>query len=108
VTFNPLNIMALPVVLGIAVDDGVHMVHRFLAEGGDMARTLAGTGRAVVLTSATTIAAFGSLAFTAHRGLASFAIALSLGVLAALLLSVALLPRLLLAFRARLINQKQR
>ena len=32
--FNPLDVMALPVVLGIAVDDGVHLVHRFLAESG--------------------------------------------------------------------------
>ena len=95
VRFNPLNVMALPVVLGIAVDDGVHLVHRWLAERGDLARTLAGTGRSVVLTSLTSLAAFGSLAFTRHRGLASFAIVLSLGVGAALVASVLLLPQLL-------------
>ncbi len=103
ISFNPLNVMALPVVLGIAVDDGVHMVHRFLAEKGDLARTLSGTGRSIVLTSATTVAAFGTLAFTAHRGLASFAIALSLGVVSALVLSVLVLPALLKLFEARLL-----
>jgi preprotein translocase subunit SecF len=95
VRFNPLNVMALPVVLGIAVDDGVHLVHRWIAERGDLARTLAGTGRSVVLTSATSLAAFGSLAFTRHRGLASFAVVLCLGVGSALAASVLLLPRLL-------------
>jgi predicted RND superfamily exporter protein len=95
IPFNPLNVMALPVVLGIAVDDGVHLVHRWLAEGGDLARTLAGTGRSVVLTSATSLAAFGSLVFTSHRGLASFAAVLCLGVGSALVLSVLLLPQLL-------------
>lgn len=34
VPFNPLNVLALPVVLGIAEDSGVHLVHRFLAERG--------------------------------------------------------------------------
>jgi predicted RND superfamily exporter protein len=96
--FNPLNVMALPVVLGISVDDGVHIVHRFRAEAGDLARTLAGTGRSVVLTSATTLAAFGTLAFTSHRGLASFAFVLILGVSAALVLSVVVLPELLRRF----------
>ncbi len=105
ISFNPLNVMALPVVLGIAVDDGVHMVHRFMAEKGDLARTLSGTGRSIVLTSATTIAAFGTLAFTSHRGLASFAVALSLGVVVALVLSVLVLPGLLKIFEARLLAQ---
>jgi predicted RND superfamily exporter protein len=101
---NPLNIMALPVVLGVAVDDGVHMVHRFLREEGDVRRTLAGSGRGVVLTSLTTIAAFGSLVFTRHRGLSSFALVLVLGVAYALVLSVLLLPGLLQARRASLLK----
>lgn len=100
---NPLNIMALPVVLGIAVDDGVHLVHRFLAEHGDLEATLGGTGRSVVLTSLTTLAAFGTLGFSAHRGLASFAHVLTLGVTLALLLSLVVLPELLDAVRHRLL-----
>jgi predicted RND superfamily exporter protein len=101
-SFNPLNVMAMPVVLGIAVDDGVHMVHRFQAEGGDLRRTLGGTGRGIVLTSATTMAAFGALIFTSHRGLASFALLLTLGVGAALAFSLLLLPVLL-----RLVHERR-
>jgi len=100
--WNPLNVMALPMVLGIAVDDGVHITHRFLEEGGDLRRTLAGTGRAVLLTSLTDVAAFGSLAFTRHQGLASFALALTAGVSAGLVLSLLALPPLLAASRSRL------
>ena len=87
--------MALPVVLGIAVDDGVHIVHRFLEEAGDRVRTLAGTGRSVVLTSLTSLAAFGTLLLTSHRGLASFAAVLCLGIAASLVLSPLALPPLL-------------
>jgi len=104
IPFNPINIMALPVILGIAVDDGVHIVHRFISEKGDIPRTLSGSGRSVVLTSLTTMAAFGSLAFTRHQGLASFSVVLVMGVSVALILSVTILPRLLTLFQNRLIK----
>jgi predicted RND superfamily exporter protein len=43
----------------------------------------------------TTIAGFGSLAFTSHRGLASFALVLTLGVAFALVFSLLVLPSML-------------
>lgn len=96
--FNPINVMALPVVIGTAVDSGVHITHRFIAERGDLFRTLAGSGRTVLVSALTTIAGFGALAFTSHRGLASFAIALTLGVATSLVLSLFVLPELLMVF----------
>ncbi|MFA6955955.1 MAG: MMPL family transporter [Thermoanaerobaculia bacterium] len=93
--FNPLNVMALPVVIGIGVDEGIHVVHRFAEEAGDVARTLAGTGRSILLTAGTDVAAFGTLAFTSHRGLASFATALTIGVSLAIVYSVVVLPGIL-------------
>ena len=105
IPFNPLNVMALPVVLGAAVDAGVHMVHRFRQEDGDLARTLAGTGRAVLLCELTTIVGFGALAFTRHRGLASFGITLALGIAFALVFSLFVLPTLL-RFAAPLLEGK--
>jgi len=104
IAYNPLDVLALPIVLGIAVDDGVHLVHRFLDERGDLHATLAGTGRSVVLTSLTTLAAFGALILTSHRGLASFAACLSLGVASALVLSVWVLPQLLRLCAPRLLS----
>jgi predicted RND superfamily exporter protein len=101
IAWNPIAVMALPVILGIAVDDGVHLVHRFLDEGGDLERTLAGGGRAVVLTSLTTLAAFGALVPTAHRGLASFAQVAVIGVGCALVLSLFVLPAGLVAAQRR-------
>lgn len=95
IPWNPLNVMALPVILGTAEDNGVHMVHRFLQEKGDLSRTLAGTGRAVLLCAATTIVGFVTLAFTSHRGLASFALTLTFGITFALLSSLFVLPPLL-------------
>ena len=93
-TFNPLNVMALPVILGLAIDDGVHMVHRLRAEHGDLERCLRGTGRTITVTTATTVAAFGVLALTSHRGLASFATLLAMGVASAWLSTIIVTPRL--------------
>lgn len=99
VAYNPLNIMALPIVLGIAVDDSVHITHRFLSEKGNLSRTLRCSGRSVLLTTLTTLAAFACIAFAEHRGLRSFSLILSIGVTAAFFHSVTVLPWLLNRFR---------
>jgi len=104
IPLNPLNVMALPIVLGIAVDNGVYLVHRFLDERGDLLRSLAGTGRSILMTSSTTLAGFGSLLLTSHRGLASFAAALTLGVASALVISLVVLPELLRLMKPRLVR----
>lgn len=105
ISMNPLAIMAWPVALGISIDDSIHITHRFRAEAGDLAVALHGAGRSVVLTSLTTIAAFGTLAFTSHRGLASFGLTLGIGVSVALVLSVTVLPWLLRRFRTRILSR---
>lgn len=102
IPFNPLNVMALPVILGAVVDAGVHVVHRFRQEEGDLFRTLAGTGRAVLLSGLTTIVGFATLAFTSHRGLASFSMTLTLGITFALVFSLFVLPPLLVLAGRRL------
>jgi predicted RND superfamily exporter protein len=106
IPFNPLNVMALPVILGAAEDNGVHMVHRFLQEKGDLFRTLAGTGRAVLLCALTTLVGFATLAFTSHRGLASFALTLTFGITFALIASLFVLPPLL-SFVGRRLEERE-
>jgi predicted RND superfamily exporter protein len=93
--WNPLNLLALPVVLGVSEDAGVHLVHRFVAEEGDLGRTLAGAGRAIAVSGATTLLGFGALIGAHHRGLASLARLLSLGVGLSLVFTLFVLPPLL-------------
>ena len=102
--FNPLDIMALPVVIGGAVDNGLQLVHRFVAEQGDLRRALAGTGRSLSLAAITSIAGFGLVAFSAHRGLASFALLLTLGLAAVLAFSMIVLPTVLELLSARILR----
>ena len=93
--FNSINVMAIPLIIGSAVDSGVHILHRFKEEQGDTAKMLKGTGRSIILTAATNVASFGTLMFTEHRGLASFAALMTIGILSVVILSTLVLPTLL-------------
>lgn len=88
-----MNLMALPLILGIGIDDGVHVIHRWRLEGPRSAfTTLASTGKAIFLASLTTILAFGSMMFSPFRGYASLSYALIFGVGACFLTTVIILP----------------
>jgi hypothetical protein len=91
-----VNVIVVPLILGIGIDDGVHLLHRYRVEGaGKIETVFSSTGKAVLLTSLTTMLAFGSLVFATYRGLGSMGIALFIGVGTCFLASVLLLPALL-------------
>ncbi len=88
-----INVMALPLILGIGIDDGVHVIHRWRLEGPRSAfLVFASTGKAILLTTVTTMLAFGSMVFSAYRGYASLSYALILGVGACFFTTVIILP----------------
>lgn len=98
-SFNFANIITLPLLLGISVDNGVHMVHRARHALPETDHLLASsTGRAVVFSAATTIVSFGNLAFSAHTGTASMGLLLSIGMICSLLCTLLLLPVLINKF----------
>jgi len=88
-----MNVMGLPMIIGIGIDDGVHIVHRWKHEGRRKIRTVfSSTGKAIFLTSLTTMLAFGSLVFSIWRGFGHLGGALFLGVAACFLTTVVILP----------------
>ncbi len=94
--FNFANIIALPLLLGVGVDNGIHMVHRWRSEPPTAAAlTQVSTGRAVLFSGLTTVASFGNLAFSPHPGMASMGWLLTVGMLVTLLATLVLLPALL-------------
>ena len=87
-----MNVMGLPMIIGIGIDDGVHIVHRWKHEGRRKIRTVfSSTGKAIFLTSLTTMLAFGSLVFSIWRGFGHLGGALFLGVAACFLTTVIIL-----------------
>ncbi len=96
IPFNFANVIALPLVLGISVDNGVHMMHRNQIEGlggADLLRT--STGKAVFLSTVTTLCSFGNLSFSPHPGTASMGQVLTIGIVLTLVSTVLVLPALL-------------
>ncbi len=94
--FNLVNVIGIPLILGIGIDDAVHILNRYRVEGrGRLAVVFSSTGKAIILTSLTTMIAFGSLGFAVYRGLGSLGITLLIGVGTALLTTLFLVPVLL-------------
>jgi hopanoid biosynthesis associated RND transporter like protein HpnN len=91
-----INLMGIPMIIGIGIDDGVHILHRYRIEGRENTRTvMRSTGRAVLLTSLTTMAGFGSLMIAKYRGFMSLSSLLVIGVGVCFITSVVFLPALM-------------
>jgi len=94
--FTFMNFLAVPLIIGIGIDDGVHIMHRWLNEGaGKLQVVFASTGKAILLTSLTTMIAFGSMHFSLFPAWAWFGDGLFLGVGACFLTTVLVMPGIL-------------
>ena len=94
IPLNAANLIALPLILGIGVDDGVHMVHEMRRSRGRF-RLTDSTGVGVILISTTTMASFGALILARHQGLRSLGQVLTLGTFLCLTCSMIAFPALL-------------
>ncbi|MGE3806310.1 MAG: MMPL family transporter, partial [Gemmataceae bacterium] len=100
---NPANMIALPLILGIGIDNGIHVVHDYKTRRRQGTYVLSrATGRGIMVASLTTILGFGTLMISHHRGLFGLGLVLALGVACCMLASLVFLPAML-----SLMGQKQ-
>ena len=95
IDFNFANIIALPLLLGLGVDNGVHMVHRARKEQSIESLLQSSTARAILFSSLTTLLSFGNLAFSPHYGTASMGWILTIGVGFVIMTTLIILPAFL-------------
>ena len=96
VRFSFYNLVVLPAMLGIGVDGGVHIVHRFIADGkGSIRRIMTSTGEHVLVGSMTTLVAFAWWLFSHHPGLNSIGQLAVMGIGSVLVAGLVALPALL-------------
>lgn len=91
-SWNLMNLMALPLLLGTSVDYSIHIQLALRRNLGDTRATRLGTGYALLLCGATTITAFSSLAWSSNAGLASLGKICAAGIACTMITTVFLLP----------------
>lgn len=69
--FNFVNTLVVPIIIGLGVDNGIHLTERFFESGYSAKTIITDTGRALIVTALTSVAGFGSLAISGYEGVAS-------------------------------------
>ncbi|MCH7958533.1 MAG: MMPL family transporter [Candidatus Hydrogenedentes bacterium] len=91
-----LTSIVVPVILGLGVDDGIHVVERLrqyrIRDDATIVEAVEGVGRAIFLTTATTCVSFVTLLFTNHAGLESVAWFMLVGIPVCFITSITTLP----------------
>jgi len=94
--FDFTNVCVIPLLLGVGVDSGIHLVQR-AREGVGAGEDLLGTStaRAVYYSALTTAVSFGSLSFSAHQGMHNLGVMLTAGLAFNVMCILILLPALI-------------
>ena len=100
--FNFANIIVLPLLLGMGVDSGIHMVFRFKLSNNKENILVTSTARSIFFSFLTTIFSFGSLCFSHHKGVSSMGILLTICCFYMIIVTFTVLPALLNFYKKRL------
>jgi uncharacterized protein len=95
IPWNLANLMAVPLLIGIGVDTGVHLLHRWRSGETPAALLASSTGHAVALSAVTTMLGFAALMVANHRGIFSLGLVMVIGLAAVLTAGLLVLPALL-------------
>ena len=106
-SWNMMNLMSIPLLLGMGVDFAIHMQLAMRRHGGDLMLVRFSIGRALLLAGSTTVAGFASVAFSSNAGLASLGRVCAVGISCAMLTAVFLLPTWWAAFAGAAIDTRE-
>ncbi len=88
-----VNVVGIPIVLGIGIDVMIHLIHRLHQEGpGSILKSLATTGWASALGTSTTVVAFAALSLASSQGVRSLGLLVLLGEMAVTVAGFVLVP----------------
>ena len=102
VQLNFINAVVLPNLLAIAVDNSVHLFHRYEEEGpGSLGHVVRHTGLAAVVATLSNAAGYGALMISHHEGLRSIGQIALLGVVCTFLGTTVFFPAMLALLERR-------
>jgi hopanoid biosynthesis associated RND transporter like protein HpnN len=100
IPFNYTNVIVIPLLLGLGIDYSIHLVYRYREETAEVEKLLrTSTAHAVFVSAITTIASFGALSFSLHRGTASMGRLLTICIFFMIASSLIVLPAFLSLYR---------
>jgi len=100
IEFNPANIVTLPLIIGIDVAFGVYIVDRY-REDGKLSIFSGSTGKAIIMSSLTSLFGFSSLLVSSFRGMFDIGQLMSLGIAIGLVTAIFILPQILALLKPR-------
>ncbi len=93
IELNFMNAAVLPIIVGVSLDNAIHIFHRYVEEGpASIPLVLRRTGSAALLSSSTNLAGFAALLVARHGGLRSVAELSILGIAATVFTTTAIFP----------------
>lgn len=107
--FNFFNILIIPSILGVGIDNGIYIFDRYIERKGEnFFETMRKSLKGVLLSSATNISGFASIMFVSHQGMASMGKLGFYGFLSCLLASVFFIPALIELYELKRAHPFQR
>lgn len=95
--FSFMSITAIPLIIGIGIDNGIHLVRRYQeSEGNEILAIAKASGAALIQSNLTTIVGFGALMISSFDPLVEMGLVTSLGVALALAGGLLLIPAVIL------------
>ena len=95
--FSFMSITAVPLIIGIGIDNGIHLVRRYLEhEGNEILVIARASGAALIQSNLTTMVGFGALMTSSFSPLVELGLVTSLGVALALAGGLLLIPAVIL------------
>lgn len=103
---NMANVVVIPLIFGLGVDNGIHIVERFHEAPNLRDLVNSSTPRAVFLSTLTTLGTFGALSFSDHQGIYSIGVLLTCALGSLMVLTLISLPALLAIFSTTRTSQQ--
>jgi predicted exporter len=95
--FSFMSITAIPLIIGIGIDNGIHLVRRYReSESNEILAVAKASGAAIIQSNLTTIVGFGALTTSSFAPLVEMGLVTSLGVALALAGGLLLIPAVIL------------
>jgi len=96
--FSFMSVTAIPLIIGIGIDNGIHLIRRYRESGGRSILEVAqSSGAALIQSNLTTMVGFGALTASSFAPLAEMGIVTVLGVALALMAALIAVPAVIVA-----------